>query len=102
MSRRSLNPNAPYAVGLRDYLPPPCTAAIERALANTRSHTASDDFLFLEAWERRASPDLSALLRAGQIRRANPALAAELRAELARGRPLTLAERQSLRADMAD
>lgn len=101
MSRRSLNMNAPYATRLDDYLAPPHTATIERALANTSSHTASDDFLFLEAWERRASPDLSALLRAGQIRRANPALAAELRAELSRGRPLTQAERRSLQAHIA-
>jgi len=72
---------------------PPCvpatsahTRTIARALAGTSSHTASDDYLFLEAWERQASPDLAALLRAAQIRRANPELAAELRAELSRGR----------------
>jgi len=56
---------------------PPCvpatsahTRTIARALAGTSSHTASDDYLFLEAWERQASPEL----------------AAELRAELSRGR----------------
>lgn len=98
MSRRHLASRTQFVTGLADYLPPPPTAAIARALANTRSHTASDDLLFLEAWERRASPDLSALLRAAQIRRANPALAAELRAELTQGRPLTIAERKSLLA----
>ncbi len=96
MSRRHLTPKTQCATGLADDMPPPPSAAITRALANTRSHTASDDLLFLEAWERQASPDLSALLRAAQIRRANPALAAELRAELSRGRPLTTAERHTL------
>ena len=96
MSRRSLTDAAPHAVRLRDYLAPPRTATIARALAGTRSHTASDDLLFLEAWERGASTDLSAMLRAAQIRRANPALAAELRAEPSRGRPLTGEERRVL------
>jgi len=60
-----------------------CTKTIARALASTHSHTASADYLFLEAWERTASPDLAGLLRVAQIRRANPELAAALRAELA-------------------
>lgn len=93
MSRRSLADAAPLAVRLKDHPGTPCTVTIARALAGTRSHTASDDLLFLEAWERGASTDLSAMLRAAQIRRANPALAAELRAELSRGRPLTGEER---------
>ena len=96
LSRRHLTLRAQFATGLADDMPPSPTAAITRALANTRSHTANNDLLFLEAWERQASPDLSALLRAAQIRRANPALAAELRAELSRGRPLTTAERLTL------
>ena len=102
MSRRSLAPPyppAPYTLG--QYMPMPCTpasrtATIARALTTTRNHTANNDYLFLEAWERRASPDLAALLRISQIRRANPILVAELRAEIATGRPLTEAERARL------
>jgi len=75
---------------------PPRTAAVRRALAATQDRTAADDFLFLEAWERRAQHSVAATLRAIQIRRANPLLAAELRAELQRGRPLTSHERGAL------
>lgn len=84
MSRRSLAPPCE---------PASCTATIAWALITTCNHTTRDDYLFLEARERRASTDLSALLCIAQIRRVNPALAAELRAEIATARPLTETER---------
>lgn len=40
--------------------------------------TVTDDFLFLDAWERGLLPSLSAFLRARQIRRANAARAVGL------------------------
>ena len=79
MSRRNLAAIRPIAPGALA-----CTETIARALAGTHSHTASEDYLFLEAWERAASLNLASLLRAAQIRRANPELAAALRAELSR------------------
>jgi len=91
MSRRAL-----YPILRQGWLVSPRTTAIRRALDNTREGTATDDLLFLEAWECHAIPDIAAALRAHQIRRANPLLAAELRAELARGRPLTVQERTAL------
>ena len=91
MSRRNS-----LTVGLRAWLEPPRTEAVRRALDLARDHTATEDLLFLEAWETQIMPDVSAALRAHQIRRANPLLAAELRAELKRGRPLTAQERTVL------
>lgn len=72
------------------------TTALRRVLETVRDESAATDLMFLERWEMQPLPGAAAAFRIGQIRRANPQLAAEIRAELARGRPLTAAERQSL------
>ena len=95
MSRRNR-----LTMGARTWLEIPHTEAVRRVLDTTHDHTATEDFLFLEAWETRTMPDVSATLRAHQIRRANPLLAAELRAELQCGRPLTAEERRALAAHL--
>jgi hypothetical protein len=64
----------------------PQTAAVRRALANARDHTALADLLFLERWELAPVPGSAAALRISQIRRANPELIAAIRAELAAAR----------------
>lgn len=74
----------------------PVTAAVQRALVTTSDPRAAQDLLFLERWEMSPLVSLAATLRVGQLRRANPALAAEIRAEISRGRPLTLEERERL------
>jgi len=61
----------------------PRTEAVRRALQSLRDQAAAADLLFLEYWETQRTPDLAAMLRAGQIRRANPVLAAAIHAELA-------------------
>lgn len=93
MSRRNI-----LSEGHQSWLEPARTEAVRRALDAARDHTATEDLLFLEAWETHTLPDVSAALRAYQIRRANPVLAAELRAELKHGRPLTPQERGVLAA----
>ena len=60
----------------------PLTAAMQRAAGSFRDDSSISGLFFLEAWELGCVPDLSAMLRARQIRRSNPALAAEIRAEL--------------------
>ncbi len=76
--------------------PLPRTAALRRALEAVRDTRATEDLLFLEAWEAHPMPGAGLMLRVGQLRRANPGLAAEIRAELRHGRPLTPAERAAL------
>ncbi len=78
MNQRSLTPQRSLAPSTYGAI----TTTIAQALATTHSHTASDDLLFLEAWEYSTNPGLADMLRAAQIRRANPALAAALRAEI--------------------
>ncbi len=78
------------------YFTAPQTAAAQRVLERLSDHASQADLLFLERWERQPLPGSAAALRVGQIRRAHPELAAEIRAELARGRPLTPAEREAL------
>lgn len=73
-----------------------CTRALRRALQAVQDRAATDDLMFLEAWEMSPTFGVGAVLRVGQIRRANPALAAEIRAEVTRGRPLTDVERATL------
>ena len=65
----------------------PETRAARRALRATPDAALVVDLLFLEAWEREATPDIASTLRARQIRRANPRLAAAIRSEL-RMRPV--------------
>jgi hypothetical protein len=74
----------------------PRTVALQRALQMMRDVASAADLLFLEAWEAQPTPQIGTALRVHQIRRANPLLAAEIRAELSRGRPLTVAERDAL------
>ena len=95
MSRRHV-----HATQVKAWVTRPRTVAVRRALDTARDHTATDDLLFLEAFETHGEPSVAAVLRASQIRRANPLLAAELRAELTRGRPLTAMERGVLVATL--
>ena len=60
----------------------PVTQVVQRALRAMPDAISAADLLFLEAWEMQRPRDLSATLRAGQIRRANPALAAAIVDEL--------------------
>ena len=63
----------------------PRTIALRRVLGGLRDRRATDDLLYLEAWEMNPVPGTAAALRVGQIRRANPELAAEICKELNRG-----------------
>ncbi len=66
---------------------PPFTLAVRQALQGINNSAIEADLLFLEAWEIHPSLELSATLRASQIRRANPALVAAIDAELKAGSP---------------
>jgi hypothetical protein len=70
-----------------DFAIRPVTQVVRQALRAMPDAISAADLLFLEAWEMQRPRDLSATLRAGQIRRANPGLAAAIVDEL-RGKQL--------------
>jgi hypothetical protein len=60
----------------------PLTTALRQAISSTRDQRITNDFLFLELWERCPTPGPATALRITQIRRANPELAAAIRDEI--------------------